>query len=470
VVVDIADDGQLFTASGTHELTARELDVPIDLAPTTREVAAANFASNTMLGGGSDFYVLNRGDNTIARMRLTGEVTAVRAIDAPVPGFRVNGLAVSSDDQTLYVTATTPDHQGVLLAVPAFGASDTTEQLVAAARAAGATDMTGIGAVLFSLDMTPEQGLGPLFNARSCNGCHNTPFPGGMGITPDATERLVGRMDRAGAFDPLTGHGGPVARAHSVAELGIDCDLATGPTRRANVISPRNTMSLRGNALIDAIRIRDVLANQALEPADVRGRPNLLGDGRLGKFGWKASVATLVEFMGDAYRNEMGVTNPISPQDEVRGCGADRGGVDMDGFALTATTAFLNTLDPPAPSAACLASPGAAAFASSGCAGCHTPALPGRAIQVRLYSDLLLHDMGPGLADQMQQGAATGSEWRTMPLWRAVERQRFLHDGRAATLRAAIDEHGGQAAAARAAFDALDTASQQAVIDFINCL
>lgn len=469
VVVDLADDGLLFVASRIHEIRADELDVPIDIAPTTREVAAANFAGNTMLGGGSDLYVLNRGNNTIARMRLDGEVTATRTIDAPVPGLRVNGIGVSSDNQTLYVTATTPGRQGVVLAMPAFDAGDTTDQLIAAARATGATDMTRIGAVLFSLDMTPDQGLGPLFNAQSCNGCHDAPFPGGMGITPEATERLEGRLDRDGTFQPLHGHRGPAARAHSIAELGFACGLPTGPAPRANVVSLRNTMTLRGDGLIDAIRLRDVLANQALEPAEVRGRPNLLADGRLGKFGWKANVATLVEFMGDAYRNEMGVTNPIDPEDEVHGCGA-RHGVEMDGVPLTAVTAFLNTLDPPAPALACLGSPGATLFQSVGCASCHTPALPGRSIQVHLYSDLLLHDMGPGLADQMQQESATGSEWRTMPLWRAVERQKFLHDGRASTVRAAIDAHAGQATGARAGFDLLDAAGQQALLDFINCI
>jgi CxxC motif-containing protein (DUF1111 family) len=173
--------------------------------------------------------------------------------------------------------------------------------------------------------------------------------------------------------------------------------------------------------------------------------------------------------MGDAYRNEMGVTNPIAPKDEVRGCGS-KPGIEMDGVPLTAVTAFINTLEPPAPSAACLASSGAALFRATGCADCHTPALPGRSIQVQLYSDLLLHDMGPGLADQMVQESATGSEWRTMPLWRTAERQRFLHDGRATTVQGAIAAHGGQATAARAAFDALGAADQQAVLDFLGCI
>src|SRR6202035_3598824 len=79
-------------------------------------------------------------------------------------------------------------------------------------------------------------------------------------------------------------------------------------------------------------------------------------------------------------------------------------------------------------------------FQSIGCANCHTPQLPGPGARAPIYpfSDLLLHDMGPALADQMQQGSAHGNEWRTMPLWRASERVRFLHDGRAATVADAV--------------------------------
>ena len=85
-----------------------------------------------------------------------------------------------------------------------------------------------------------------------------------------------------------------------------------------------------------------------------------------------------------------------------------------------------------------------------------------------LYSDLLLHDMGPALADGFEQGSATGREFRTAPLWRVSERRRFLHDGRAATILDAIGMHGGQAAAAVAAFNALSAKDRQAVLDFLK--
>ena len=107
-----------------------------------------------------------------------------------------------------------------------------------------------------------------------------------------------------------------------------------------------------------------------------------------------------------------------------------------------------------------------------GCASCHTPSLPGPGARqlVPLYSDLLLHDMGPLLADRMVQGSALGNEWRTMPLWRVAERTRFLHDGRALTLTQAVMAHGGQAQAAKDAFLNLDSITRQALLNFLGCI
>jgi CxxC motif-containing protein (DUF1111 family) len=224
--------------------------------------------------------------------------------------------------------------------------------------------------------------------------------------------------------------------------------------------------------LLDTIALGDMVANMATQPQAVRGRPNILPDGRVGKFGWKANVATLVEFMGDAFRNELGVTNPLEPTDEVSGCQANRNSPEVDALALQAATKFLNTIDPPAPATACTSGLGATLFQSTGCAICHTPSLPGPGARqaVSLYSDLLLHDMGPSLADRMVQGQAQGNEWRTMPLWRVSERTRFLHDGRALNITQAITLHSGQAQASHDAFFALGSASRQLILDFLGCI
>jgi hypothetical protein len=473
MVLDLSDDGTLFTAT-PREIKRDEFNEPMDIAPSTREVSSGSFASNTTLAGGADMYVLNRGNNTVLRMSIDGTVRGGRRIDADeVPGFRVNGVAVSSDGQTIYVTATTPRSGGVLLAIPAFGEREASAELYSQAQSSGqATSMTAFGAFIFNANISPHQGLGPLFNATACAGCHASPFPGGMGVTPQQSEQLVGRFRADGSFDDLSGEGGPTVRVHSVAELGIPCDEPTGAPPEATVLSLRNAMTLRGNGLLDTIAEGDILANMLLEPAAVRGRPNLLADGRMGKFGWKADVPTLVEFMGNAFRNEIGLTNPIQPRDEVRGCQANKRSPEIDALVLQAAAKFMNTLAPPAPTAVCLALPGAAVFQSTGCASCHTPALPGPGARqpVNLYSDLLLHQMGAGLADALPQGSAAGDEWRTMPLWRLAERSKFLHDGRAPTVSAAIAAHDGQARAASQAFAALDATTQQALLAFLGCL
>ena len=472
VVLNLSDDGTLFSAI-PREILARELDVPIDLAPTTREVSAGSFASNTTLGGGSDIYVLNRGNNSIVRMSIDGDIRGTRTIEADVPGFRANGIAVSSDGQTIYLTATTPKGGGVLMAAPSFGGTAATSQFFTQAQDAGmAADMTSFGSVLFSLNVTPDQGLGPLFNAQACSECHSSPFAGGMALLPGHDVRRVGRLREDGSFDSMQGRGGPVARTRSVVEMGVPCDVSTGIPSGAEVVSQRNAMTLRGAGLLDTIGLGDVLVNMAAEPAAVRGRPNVLADGRMGKFGWKADAPTLIEFMGVAFRNELGLTNPLQPRDEVRGCGANQNSPEVDALALQAAAKFLNTIDPPAPEQACLNSAGATLFQSTGCANCHTPALPGPGARqmLQLYSDLLLHDMGPGLADQMRQGSALGNEWRTPPLWKLSERGKFLHDGRAMTVTDAIMAHGGQGQAARDRFLALDSASKQALLAFLGCI
>jgi CxxC motif-containing protein (DUF1111 family) len=131
----------------------------------------------------------------------------------------------------------------------------------------------------------------------------------------------------------------------------------------------------------------------------------------------------------------------------------------------------LNQIDPPQPAEDCLNAPGAAVFTGIGCAACHTPTFSGPGTRIiRAYTDLLLHDMGPELADGFIQGAATGYEFRTAPLWRLSDRSHFLHDGRASTISEAIIAHGGQGAAASAAFQSLSAGDLQALLDYLNCL
>jgi hypothetical protein len=470
VALELDNDGTLFTQT-TRSITSPWLDRPVDIAGTSIETAARNFASNTVIGGGSDLYVLNRGDNTILRMAQDGRIIARRSLAGAVPGLRVAGLAVSDEGRQIWVTATTPGGDGVVLQMDAFGTGEVTASLFQSAADAGLDGAAAQGAHFFSHELAVEEALGPLFNGRACANCHHSPTVGGMGITPDSFVLRVGRVED-GAFHLVPG--GPVARQHSIAELGEACDLPTGVPPEANVVSRRSSMTLRGMSLIDTIRgerIRDVMAAQ---PEDVRGRPHYMPDGRIGRFGWKAQSPTLVEFMAGAQRDQMGLTNPLVPRDSVDGCGANMTSPEADGVPLTSLVAFLNTIDPPVPPAEVLTSPGAALFASIGCATCHTPSMPGPGspaaaeLPVRLYSDLLLHDMGPALDDGIVQGQATGNLFRTMPLWRVSERSHFLHDGRATTITAAIEAHGGQAAAAAKAFQTLSDADKASLLEFLD--
>ena len=469
VALDLSDDGTLFTAAAPREIRSRWFDRPVDLVAAVPEVASDNFSSNTTLGGGSDLFVLNRGNGTIVRVTQAGVITDMRRIVADLPPFRVNGIAVSENAQTIWVTVVMDGGGGGVLQLPTFGAGLITPTIVDHARRAGVTDPAGMGADAFTTQLSPFQGVGPLFNGRACGDCHNDPIQGGMGGTPATFVTRVGRLT-GDMFDPLVGEGGPVARTHSIAELGFLCGLPTGVPPLANVTSQRSAMTLRGTSLIDFVQLSDIRAAQAAEPDGVRGLLNTLSDGRVGKFGWKAQFATLVEFMSDAFTHEMGVTNPLVPRDEVSGCGASLLTPEIDAEPVQAVTAFMNTLDPAVPDATCLGSAGATTFTTLGCASCHTPSYPGPTRTINLYSDLLVHDMGPGLDDHFVAGSAGGSQWRTTPLWRVSDRVHFLHDGRAATISDAIAAHGGQAAPAAAAFGALDADTRQTLLDFLGCI
>jgi hypothetical protein len=188
VALDIDDSGSapeaLFTITDVRYLSASVLNLPVDLAPTIVEGAARNFASNTTLGGGADLYILNRGDNSIVRMSQGGDVMAVRSLDGVLPGMRVAGIATSDDGRTIYVTATLPGGDGVVLSTPAFGQGDVTAALTAAAEADSANHLIAQGEYLFSHDHELHEGVGPLFNGQACASCHNAPIAGGMGTDP----------------------------------------------------------------------------------------------------------------------------------------------------------------------------------------------------------------------------------------------------------------------------------------------
>lgn len=478
-------DDKVFRLRATRTFSAPAFNMPVDLAPAVPEVANPGFASNTTLAGGSDIYVANRGDGTIVRMRQDGTVLAIRRIALPngqaVGGGRLNGIAVSPDAQKIWLTITGtlpdyPDAPGALLEVPAFGPTR------AGARETPApgdpqridTDLAAHGARLFLAEFTPDQGLGPLFNGRSCVQCHLSPTTGGMGWHGLALVSRVGRFD-GDRFDPLLEAGGPVAREHSIAALGLPCATAPGPPAAANLISLRNAPSLFGLGLIDAIP--DDAIRAAAAASGTQGRLHIMrdpqGNERIGRFGWKADGASLLQFVADAFRNELGITSPLAPSDLAGPgdpCGAAGSAPEDDGTAVRAVTAYLAALPPPASKVGPRHRIGQQLFASTGCAACHTPTLAAPGMTVALYSDLLLHDLGPALDDRVVQGDARGSEWRTTPLWGLRTRERFLHDGRAGSVEDAILAHDGEAALSTKAFRRLDWHQRAELLAFLLAL
>jgi hypothetical protein len=481
----IQSDDKVFRLKSKRTFSAPELNVPVDLAPVVPEIANPSFASNTTLAGGSDIYVANRGNGTVVRMRQDGTVIAVRRITLPngqAPGEnQLNGIAVSPDAQRIWLTISgalpeSPDDApGALLEVPAFG--PTRSGLLEPPNYGGKIEVSDVvtqGAKLFRTDFSPEQGLGPLFNRRSCVQCHISPTAGGMGWNGVALVQRVGRLNGE-QFDPLLASGGPVARERSVADFGIACDLTPGPPIGANLISVRNAPPLYGLGLIDLIP--DEALRVAAAANGTRGRLHIVrdpwGNERIGRYGWKADIANLEQFVAEAFRNELGITSPLAASDlrvAGEGCGSVSGGPEDDGTIVRAVTAYLRSLTPPPSKIEPQHLAGQLLFMSLGCSACHTPTLSAGHRNITLYSDLMLHDLGPALDDRVVQGEATGKEWRTSPLWALGSRGRFLHDGRATTINEAVLAHDGEAAASAEAFRQLGRQQRTSLLAFLLAL
>jgi CxxC motif-containing protein (DUF1111 family) len=337
---------------------------------------------------------------------------------------------------------------------------------------------------------TSEEGLGPAYNGTSCGACHNVPAVGG--VSPVAEVRAARRLP-SGEHEPLDPFGESLFQLFSVP--GHACQ-ATIP-EEANVIARRVPVPLFGAGLVEAIDDSTILAREDPLDADgdgVSGRAAIVidrgsGQPRVGRFGWKAQHATLVAFGADAYRNEMGITNALFPDEVAAGVDLNRMALcdpipdpediedprtrrrGIDNFA-----SFMRLLAPIARAPEPGAAAGEALFVAAGCVACHVPALVTGANPnplfdrqpVPLFSDLLLHDIGTG--DGIPQASADPDEIRTPALWGLRVRRPLLHDGSAATIDDAIRRHRGEAERARAAFDALHEGDQGLLLAFLKSL
>jgi CxxC motif-containing protein (DUF1111 family) len=333
-------------------------------------------------------------------------------------------------------------------------------------------------------------GLGPVFNGRSCAECHSVPAIGGGG------ERTVTRFGTItnGQFNPLAQFGGSLIQDHAITKAdGSSHDFApeTVPAA-ATIVAHRRTPPLFGLGYVDAVPDADFVAlaaDEAQRSLATAGRVNMVfnpatGTTTVGKFGWKSQVPSLFVFSGDAYLNEMGITNPMFPNENCPNGDCKqlkwnpRPDLNDLGDGVAAFNNFMSLLGaPPRGASTADSTAGEAVFEQIGCAACHTPTLrTGHSdiaaldqVPFHPYSDFLVHDMG-ALGDGIAMGQATGREVRTAPLWGLRMITRFLHDGRATTLDAAILGHDGQGRASRDAFSALDATSKSKLMAFLNSL
>lgn len=353
------------------------------------------------------------------------------------------------------------------------------------------------GRAAFENDETAATGLGPIFNgppgvaAVSCASCHSV---GGTGGGSGIFEQRFGR-GRGEGFDPLARLGGSLLQRSALD--GVQPEVVPP---EADVTALRRTTPLFGLGLVDAVpdeTIQQLALLQRTRTPGTAGRASLSTDRATGqtavaRFGWKAQIQSLREFAGAAYLNEMGVTSPHFPLENCPNAppGTCDDGVpdpDDDGDDVERFRDFMAFLAPPPRGEVTpAATRGEAVFATIGCADCHEPVLrTGRNAvgalsekELHAYSDFLLHDMGV-LADGIGgdeadasgiEAVARRTEMRTAPLWGLRLVERFLHDGRAATLDEAIKAHEGQGATARAAFLGLSPEDRTSLVAFLRSL
>jgi CxxC motif-containing protein (DUF1111 family) len=382
-----------------------------------------------------------------------------------------------------------------------------------------------------------RDGLGPHFIARSCGGCH---VQDGRGAPPDIargsnTEQPVALLLRL-SVPGIGMHDGPAPepvygdQLNNAAVQGVKPegqvritqrllhgrfadgtaytlrqpvyrfkDLAYGPLAKGTMTSPRIAPQIAGVGLIDAIAESDILRNAAEQsalPGAIKGRPNRVWDAvsqtqRIGRFGWKANVATLAHQTAAAFVGDIGITSSRFPNESCTQAqtdcvasphGGEAGQPEIDDTTFGHVVFYQSTLAPAArrnPQDAQVQR-GQQVFAQSQCAACHrpsyvtgpgpVPALTSSAVagqRIWPYTDLLLHDMGADLADGRPDFAADGRQWKTPPLWGiglirdVIGHQRLMHDGRADGVLEAMLWHGGEAEAAKRAVLKLSAADRR---------
>lgn len=339
-----------------------------------------------------------------------------------------------------------------------------------------------------------SDGLGPLFNARSCATCHPRASGARVIVQTDGRRDISGAVvrfgDSAGKVDPFYGL---QLQTNAAPGLQPEGSVQYLPTFNFQLNGPRLTAdtrttvrlapSLSGRARFDDIDDAEILKHADPDDRDadgISGRANKIQD-KIGRFGWKAAHATLNDQIAHAFAIDLGLSSPLVPLpfgdctsqqasclSSPTGESALFDGREVSNQMLQLVADYLKSLPPPAPQSD---DPGSALFSKSGCASCHTPVLKTRyGSEIRAYSDLLLHDMGPDLDDGVGEPGVASSEWRTAPLTNSYpsgSERRYLHDGSAKTIAEAIAKHDGEASQSRSAFDKLSNQERQNLIDYV---
>ena len=360
---------------------------------------------------------------------------------------------------------------------------------------------------VFEEEEGSDDGLGPVYNARSCVDCHQNPVTGGVS---QVTELRAGHYDRHGHFvNPTTFIKDGQS---SIANRSLINDRAVCPEAQERVPWTEYVRTLRlslntlGDGFVEAIAdsTLQMIAQQQRQLSGGRIAGEYIevpvleapGQTRVGRFGWKDQHGSLLSFASDAYLNEQGVSNRLNPVDTTSVCKTDSdvedsqddvGMADIDHFAQ-----FMRATQAPPPDHTLMATAGAQAgmglFAQIGCALCHVPTITtapagtvinGGAFTVPVglgnmvihpYSDFLLHNIGTGDGIQQNGPADTTFKLRTPPLWGLRTHTRLMHDGASTSTLDAIERHRGEADSVVRRFRELNRDQQIEILTFLRAL
>ena len=342
VVLELGDDARQFKVRRSRHFSSPWLKRPVDLAPCVPEIANPRFASHTTLAGGSDLYVVNRGDGSLLRLAQDGTVVARAVVSWPdgreVGGGRLRSIAVSADAQRLWLIAERDVPGGgtesVLIEASGFdGKGGFAPRAEVAAAPPRPSETAQEGARLFATALTPATGLGERFNAVSCVACH--PGPGGASSREEHFARRIASMDAVSGRVLASADGAAgIAPRHAMSASGVQPEPLP---RGANVVSLRMPLALAAAGRLDEIPDA-VIEAQAVSKGDgIKGRvhyvPSADGSQRVGRYGWKADRARLDEIVAEAFANEMGVNSALAVHPAAT--------VKDDGSMVRALSAYL---------------------------------------------------------------------------------------------------------------------------------